>query len=123
MIRTRKARILEAQSNPRGALLEYVIVLIIQQANRESPSTATKIDEINKAICVEDAVELMNKLSKSTDRDLPSKIYCKNFFETFPSVYIHKERLVNADRDSLVTSFSAAQSFEEKLNVIIFIID
>lgn len=83
----RRARILEAQGKTREALHDYVLSMMIERAEGNNPSNTEKIQELCRIVAFADAVDVVKKLRNSPGRKLPTKAYCRNFLENFPSTH------------------------------------
>lgn len=90
--RARRARIFEAQNKPRQALEDYVLAVIIQQQKLERPSHQEKVDAIVKSLAIDTAPSLLQKVRTNTaKRSLPTRAYCRNYLESYPSYHAWKE--------------------------------
>eukprot|EP01035_Chromulina_nebulosa_P020192 gene20192-26210_t len=90
--RSRRARIYEAQGKFREALNDYIFVMLLEQLTQRPSTNIYKVDEICKRVSKEDANVLLNDLKVKLDRPLPSKSYCKSFFEALPDIHFWREK-------------------------------
>ena len=105
--RTRRSRIYEAQGKMTEALDELVVVMFIEQGKNLQPSAATKTDEIAKKVAKKEAEELIQTIRENettTNKSeipfkLPIKSYCRNFFDSLPSIHRWREQYKGKDRD------------------------
>jgi hypothetical protein len=72
--------------------------MLIERAKGENPSSGEKVDELCKAVAAQEAAGLLKNLHNSTGKSLPTKAYCRNFFEAFPSLHRWREQYSKADR-------------------------
>ena len=110
---TRKARICEAQGNFGDALDEYVLVMFIEQAKGQPPTTTDKADEVCKKLAANETAALLAHFRNPPagmpiiKASLPTKSYCRNFLESLPYIYKWRSTMKNADRDELLSQWKA----------------
>jgi tetratricopeptide (TPR) repeat protein len=87
--RSRKGRILEAMGKIKEALNEFTLTMVIERELRgqQTPTNASKVDELVKKVAMADSEARVVAMRKDKSRQLPSKSYCRNFVETFPSTH------------------------------------
>jgi tetratricopeptide (TPR) repeat protein len=94
--RVRRARIYEVQGKLQDSLDEFIVGMTIEKMNGKYPSNHEKIDEIVRKIALKDTIAIFAKIRSSKDRQLPTRSYCRNFLETFPS----QHRWISKYKDS-----------------------
>eukprot|EP01038_Epipyxis_sp_PR26KG_P007167 gene7167-9770_t len=104
--RARKGRILDAQGKSRQAVVEYIYALFMERHKNEPTSNEKRIEQICKEIAAENAIEALN-LSRNVLKSLPSKAFCKNFLENFPSTHEWSSKYKGTKRADLMTEIAA----------------
>lgn len=97
--KTRRAKIYEAQGKYRESLNDYIFGMMVEQSQGISPSNLQKIDEICKKIARDETTSIVQEMRKCVGRPLPPKCYCRNFFESLPSIHSWRLKYTrNTDR-------------------------
>lgn len=93
------------------ALNDYVGVIFADRNKGSNPSTIEKADEVCRLLAAKKTsarLEEVRKLATTEDTPLPTKSYCRKFFETLPSVHHWRTKYKDADREELSTRYKAA---------------
>jgi alpha-galactosidase len=73
-----------------------VTSLIERMKGEHKITNETAIDNICKKLASQEASKMIVKIrNNKTHRDLPSKAFCRNFFDSFPSTYISRNLYKN----------------------------
>ena len=92
------------------ALNEYVAVIFADRKNGSNPSTIEKADEVCRSIAAKQTAVRLDSIrafAASSSAPLPTKSYCRKFFEALPSVHQWREQYRNADREELSNRWKA----------------
>jgi hypothetical protein len=95
------------------ALNDYVGVIFADRNKGSNPSTIEKADEVCRLLAAKKTsarLEEVRKLATSEDTPLPTKSYCRKFFETLPSVHHWRAKYKDADREELSTRYKSASA-------------
>jgi hypothetical protein len=66
----------------------YVFAMILERMKGEQPSNDKKIDQLAKQQAAEGAVPIVAAMRSSKTKSLPSKSYCRMFFENYPNMHM-----------------------------------
>jgi tetratricopeptide (TPR) repeat protein len=105
--RTRRGRVYEAQGKVQESLQDFVHATILERARGGEADHDRKITELSKRLAIERTPKTLKELrsSQAKKHHLPSKAYCRNFFEAYPSVYSWKNQFFGVSRESLSEAF------------------
>ena len=107
--RVRRARILEAQGKGFEALDDYVMAMFIERAKNLPPTTSEKADDVCKQVASRETALLLAAIrdppanAPPVFTQLPTKSYCRTFFEALPSIYRWREQFKNVNREELAS--------------------
>ena len=105
--RIRKARIHEAKQDHKSAIIDYLISLLILQSqqNHEAIDELTrKIEGLIKCLSLIETKGILDQVRNSSEnKALPSKSYCRNFLEAFPSIHEWSLKYKGFDRNELLS--------------------
>lgn len=93
------------------ALNDYVGVIFADRNKGSNPSTIEKADEVCRLLAAKKTAARLEEVrlaATTEDTTLPTKSYCRKFFETLPSVHHWREMYKDADREELSTRYKAA---------------
>lgn len=93
------------------ALNDYVGVIFADRNKGSNPSTIEKADEVCRLLAAKKTaarLEEVRSAATTEETALPTKSYCRKFFETMPSVHHWREVYKDADREELSTRYKAA---------------
>lgn len=124
----RRGRIHEGQENFKAALNDYVMSMLIERAKNMNPSNGEKIHELCRVVAFAEAKEHLIKIRNCPGRSLPTKAYCRNFLETFPSTHrwisLYKDKGVKCRKELEVLTqqegLGAEKALEHTLNLAYF---
>jgi len=118
--RKRRARIYEAQGKSHDSLVDYTVHFYLEQSRGiQQPTSATKVEEISKAIATANSVGILKRIrSGETGRGLPNKSYSRNFFDLFPSTHHWKAKYENTTIESFIDKIGDIPSLEVLLDVV-----
>ena len=86
------------------ALNEYVAVIFADRKNGNNPSTIEKADEVCRTIAAKQTatrLESIRTFASTSSAPLPTKSYCRKFFESLPCVHSWRIQYKSADREEL----------------------
>lgn len=112
--RIRRARIFETTGKLYEALDDYVMAMFIERAKNLPPTTTEKADEVCKLVASKETAALLAAIRDPPQNAppvatmLPTKSYCRTFFEALPSIYRWREEFKSVDRDELVKKWKTA---------------
>ena len=105
--RVRRARVYESQGKIKESLQDYVHATVLERLRQQQPAHDRKITELSKRLAVELTPKKLKELraaSVESKKPFPSKSYCRNFFEAYPSSYAWKSQFYGASREDLVAA-------------------
>lgn len=107
--RIRRARVYESQGKLVKSLQEYVFATLLERLKGEIASNEHKIGTIGRLLALERSVKVLEDIRHPKEYVLPSKAYCRNFFEGFPNHYTWKANYDGRSRFDLSKKFEEAQ--------------
>ena len=93
-----------SQGMQNEALNEYVAVIFADRKNGNNPSTIEKADEVCRSVAAKQTavrLESIRAFAATNSAPLPTKSYCRKFFEALPSVHQWREQYRTTDRAEL----------------------